>query len=552
MAAILLGAAACAHAAAEPSSGKVSAAIEALIDGRHQPLGVLTPGQQAELRDCYRAGGYAPLWLDSGSRPDRDARDARAVLNGAADDGLDPADYYRSRLDRLASVLQAESPALPGELAAFDVALSAGLLRYMRDLHLGRVDPRTIGFRFSVPGDRHDLAALLGAARADHRIAGIAADLRPSLARYGELRAALLRYRAFAADAELAAPLPLPAAAGPVRPGEAYDGARRLWRLLSAFGDLAAGTPPPADSARYEGALVDGVKRFQIRHGLEPDGVLGRSTLAALRIPLTRRVRQIELALERLRWLPHLVDQRLVFINIPMFRLWAWDALPPSGAPSVGMDVIVGRALNTQTPVFVEEMREVIFRPYWNVPPSILRHEVLPMIERDPGYLQREDMEIVRGAGDDAEPVDATAENLGRLRQGALRLRQRPGSRNALGLIKFVFPNEQNVYMHGTPAQALFSRRRRDFSHGCVRVEDPLALAEWALADRPEWTRNEILAAAEGSQSIHVKLTRPIQVILFYTTAAVTPEDGTLRFADDIYRHDARLDRALAARRFAR
>lgn len=160
-------------------------------------------------------------------------------------------------------------------------------------------------------------------------------------------------------------------------------------------------------------------------------------------------------------------------------------------------------------------------------------------------------MEIVRGAGDDARPVEATAENLALLRQEALRVRQRPGPRNALGLVKFVLPNEENVYMHGTPAQELFARSRRDFSHGCVRVEDPVALAEWALKGRPEWSRDRILAAMTGPHSLRVGLMRPIQVILFYATAAVMPEDGTIRFAEDIYGHDARLDRALARRRSA-
>jgi L,D-transpeptidase YcbB len=144
--------------------------------------------------------------------------------------------------------------------------------------------------------------------------------------------------------------------------------------------------------------------------------------------------------------------------------------------------------------------------------------------------------------------VAMTPDGLAGLRLGALRVRQRPGPKNALGLIKFVFPNEDDVYMHGTPAQALFAKSRRDFSHGCVRVADPVALAEWVLQDRPEWTRDRILAATMGAETIHVKLPRSIQVILFYTTAAVMPDDGTIRFADDIYRHDARLDRALAGR----
>jgi murein L,D-transpeptidase YcbB/YkuD len=230
-------------------------------------------------------------------------------------------------------------------------------------------------------------------------------------------------------------------------------------------------------------------------------------------------------------------------MNIPMFRFWAWDSTPPNDAPAFAMKVIVGRALSTETPVFDEEMREVIFRPYWNVPRSILR-EVL-LLRADPGYLSRQNREIVRGDSDEAVPVEATAANLELLRKGGLRVRQRPGPNNALGLIKFDFPNTESVYMP-TPAQSLFSQSRRDFSHGCVRVEDPVAFAEWLLRDRPEWTRDRIVAAMAGTRSFRVRLPKPVQVLLYYTTAAVMPEDGTMHFADDIYRHDIRLDRALA------
>jgi murein L,D-transpeptidase YcbB/YkuD len=204
----------------------------------------------------------------------------------------------------------------------------------------------------------------------------------------------------------------------------------------------------------------------------------------------------------------------------------------------------VGRALSTQTPVFAAEMRSVIFRPYWNVPQSILLHETLPALRRSPGYLRRNDMEIVAGS----TVVAPTPGNLELLRRGRLQLRQRPGPANALGLIKFDFPNVHDIYMHDTPATALFSRSRRDFSHGCVRVEDPVRLAEWVLAGDPAWTRDEILAAMHGSRTFEVKLPRPVQVLMFYLTAMVRPEDGSLRFAEDIYRHDARLDQALAGR----
>jgi len=528
----------------EAAVAELATSIQSILDGHDQALAPLTHPEQTDLQELYQAGSYASLWLDAAGRPTRNASEALGLIDQAADHGLNPSDYRQAFLDDMTARMRAGT-STPPDIARFDVALSSGMLRYLRQLHRGRVDPRAIGFRLTVPADQHDFPALLRAAIAKQQITKTAADVTPPLAQYRALRAMLPRYRAMADDPALVAPPPITKA---VHPGDAYDGAGRMYRLLVAFGDLPPDTPVPLESGSYDGASVEGVKHFQIRHGLEPDGVLGMSTVAALRVPLARRVREIELALERLRWLPHLGDERLVALNIPMFRLWTWDVIPPNGVPLFGMDVIVGRALNTQTPVFVEEMREVTFRPYWNVPRSILLHEVLPKLERDPEYLRREDMEIVRGAGDNLQALAVTTETLAGLRQGSLRVRQRPGPKNALGLIKFVFPNEEDVYMHGTPAQALFAKSRRDFSHGCVRVADPVMLAEWVLKDRPEWTRDRILASTAGSQTLHVKLPRPIQVILFYTTAAVMPEDGTIRFAEDIYHHDTRLDRALATR----
>ena len=505
-------------------------------------LGPLAPGEREQLAALYGPGPATPLWVDASGRPNANARDALALLSGAADEGLDPADYGAATVEGLAAVLEAIHEPMAHDVAAFDTGLSVNTLRYLRHLHEGRVDPRAIGFRMTAPAVDHDFAALLGAALASHRITDTAATLAPPFAIYRGLRRMLARYRSLAADPALGS-LPPPGAT--VRPGERYIGLSGLYRWLVALEDLPADRPAPAESSTYDGALVEGVKHFQVRHGLQADGVLGKSTQAALRVPFSWRIRQIELALERLRWLPDLGEERFLAVNIPMFQLWGWDAIPPDGAPSFGMGVIVGRALNTQTPVFVEEMRYLIFRPYWNVPQSILRHEIVPALERDPDYLRRQDMEIVSGQGDDARPVTLTAESIAQLRHGTLRVRQRPGPKNSLGLVKFVFPNDANVYMHGTPAPQLFSRPRRDFSHGCVRVEDPVALAEWALKDQPEWTRDRILEAMNGDRSRRVNVTRPIQVILFYITAVVMPEDGTIRFAEDIYGHDTRLEQAL-------
>jgi murein L,D-transpeptidase YcbB/YkuD len=292
---------------------------------------------------------------------------------------------------------------------------------------------------------------------------------------------------------------------------------------------------------------VEGIKKFQIRHGLTADGVLGKATAAALNVPLGDRVRQIEFALERLRWLPHLGAGRFIGVNVPMFRLWAWDDLQMSREPSLTMNVIVGKAPSTRTPVLASEIEQVVARPYWNVPVSIARGELIPAWRRDHGYFDRHALELVAGAGDAAPVVPATETSVAELEQGRLRLRQRPGPNNSLGLLKFIFPNEESVYLHGTPATELFNRSRRDFSHGCVRVEDPLALAEWLLDGQAGWTRDRIVEATGRSRPSAIRLAKPVQVILFYITAAVFPEDGAIHFADDIYGHDVILDRALRA-----
>jgi len=528
--------------AAQSASDDLHGLIGALLDCRNPSMPVASSTERVELCQLYGPDGW-PLWVDPGGRPTRNMADALQVLRHAADDGLDPTAYLEDQVTVAAT--RRETAWAPHDAARLDVAISAGMLRYLRDVHIGRVDPRTLGFRLDEPADRHDFAALLRVAISEWRVPELAADLRPPLAQYRLLRSMLPRYRSLAADPTLGAP---PFANRAIHPGEPYPDLAVLQNQLRALGDLSPESTSVVAAERYQGPVVAAVQRFQTRHGLDPDAVVGMRTLAALRVPLSWRVRQIELALERLRWLPHLGEARLLALNIPMFRLWTWDAIAPSGAPLLGMDAIVGRALGTPTPVLRAWMGEVVFRPYWNVPRSILRHELQPRLERDPDYLRREDMEIVRGDGDNAAHVEMSAAAVAGLRAGVLRVRQRPGPKNALGLLKFVFPNREDVYLHGTPAQALFARTRRDFSHGCVRVADPVMLAEWVLKDRPEWTRDRIVATTMGTQTIHVRLPRPIQVILFYTTAAVMPEDGTIRFAEDIYRHDEGLDRVLAKR----
>jgi murein L,D-transpeptidase YcbB/YkuD len=484
-------------------------------------------------------GARAGTWTDDGGRPTAAARAALAVLATAATEGLDAADYGGPALPDAAARLERQPDVEAAR--AFDAALAQALQRFLRDLHLGRVAPAALGFRLPSREREHDFAELASRA-ATAGPAAAAREMTPALVPYAELRRHLAALRALATREAWP---PLPRRPPTPRPGDRDPLVAELHRRLQALGDIDPASMAPGS---LEEALDEGLRRFQARHGLEADGVAGRSTWAALAVPPARRARQVELAMERLRWLPHGDGRRAVVVNIPMFRLWSRD---PQAAGGTGpqMAVIVGRAMKTGTPVFVDEMRYLIFRPYWNVPPSIVRGEILPAIARQRGYLERHHMEIVRGPGDDAQPVAASEENLALLREGVLRLRQRPGPDNALGLVKFIFPNDANVYLHGTPAPQLFQRARRDFSHGCIRIEDPVAMAEWVLAEQPGWTRERIVEAMNGSASRRVDLKTPIRVVIYYLTALALPGEPQPRFAEDLYGHDAALERALAAGR---
>jgi len=339
----------------------------------------------------------------------------------------------------------------------------------------------------------------------------------------------------------------LPPKASRITAGDAYAGTAALHDRLVLLGDLSADAAKPTDD-RYSGELAEALKRFQVRHGLTPDGVLGRQTHAELNVPLTQRVRQIELSIERLRWLPELPPGPLIAVNIPSFSLRAFADLPASDRPALSMAVIVGRAMRSETPVFLGEIRHLEFSPYWNVPPGILRNELLPALVLDPSYLERHEMELVGTTGTSTPTTRVDAAALAALRSGQLRLRQRPGTRNALGGVKFVLPNTMEIYLHGTPARELFARTRRDFSHGCIRVADPMALVQFALRDQPDWTGPRIDAAMSSGKNVTVKLTTPLPVIVFYTTAIVQ-NDGRALFLADVYGHDRALDNALQATR---
>jgi len=287
---------------------------------------------------------------------------------------------------------------------------------------------------------------------------------------------------------------------------------------------------------------VSAVMNFQRRLGREPSGRIDAQTVADLNVPLSQRVRQMQLTLERWRWLPSAYQTPLIVTNIPEFRLRAYDKDFNIG---VTMKVVVGKALRHDTPVFSDTMEYVVFRPYWQVPRSIIRAELIPRIVRDPDFLAKKEYEVVDSHQNVVAEGTVSGDVLDQLRAGKLSIRQKPGPKNALGLAKFIFPNSYNVYMHDTPATELFAKSRRDFSHGCIRLERPADLAAWVLRDNPGWNAERIRAAMNGSTTQQVNLAHPIPVLILYATVIV-PEDGVVHFYDDIYGHDAALEKVLA------
>ena len=398
-------------------------------------------GVERDLRTVYESAGDRGVWIDERGRPTADAQRVLARLREVAEDGLEPGEYRVEELGQQAAALAADEPFSAGDAAAFDVGLTASVLKYFRHLHLGRVNPRALGFHLDHAIEPHDFPERLRSALSTHSYDRVVAELRPPFAQYRGLRNALAAYR-------------------------------------------------DRDPAR---------------------------------------VRQIALALERLRWLPDLTGERLLVVNIPMFYLWGWDAERAEGIPSIAMAAITGRARATKTPVFDSRITSVVFNPDWTVPESILRNEILPAIAANPDYLAQQHMEMTGSAG-------------------TPRVRQLPGPWNALGPIKFVLPNIHGVYLHGTPAPALFKEPRRDFSHGCVRVADPFALAAWVLKDDAGWPLERIRATVADGMTRSITVVRPPHVVLFYMTAAFVPEADTVHFAEDVYGYDARLDAWLRAK----
>jgi len=506
------------------------------------------PVSRAWIEQVYSPASPGPVWFTSeGPRPATSV--ALDALRAAGDRGLVPEDYHVSALEREIEALRAGNRE-PDAVGRVDMAVTATMLRFLSDLRFGRVRPQQVEPHYRAPAKDATFAVDLRDAVARDRLAATIDAAEPAFPLYGRLKRLLANYRELAALPTIVLP-PLAALRSKIVEGDAYSGVPKLRAQLVRLGDLAADSEWPTND-RYTGALADAVRRFQGRHGLQADGVLGKDTLAALNVPLTTRLTQITLSLERLRWLPQLPPGPLIAINIPSFQLWAFADASDLQHATLSMPVVVGRAMRTETPVFIGEMRFVEFSPYWNVPRSILRNELLPRIASDPSYLEREAMEVVSTSRDGRTYAAVDSTSIAALRSGEARLRQHPGARNALGGVKFGLANTMDIYLHATPASELFGRTRRDFSHGCIRVREPEALAQFVLQGKPEWTPVEIEAAMTSGVNRTVPLAAPFPVIVFYTTAVVDV-DGRALFLADIYGHDRKLLDALrGAARVAR
>jgi murein L,D-transpeptidase YcbB/YkuD len=521
----------------EPLPPAVPQLVKETVEAQTLPASVRDQKERVraweEMRGFYQKRQFQPAW--SGPKgPLPQAGELIQALGALAAEGIDPSRYQLAELEALsrgvAEIAKEESfddPQAQRRLVDLDVELTYAFLTAASHLATGRLQPEKLRVDWYAKPRNVDLDARLEQALTQEgAIAAALRGLTPPHEDYARLRQALRRHR------EIAARGGWPA----VPPGEDLEEGARGGRVRALRARL--GLPAQADA--FDPAVTAAVRRFQQRHGLEVTGTVDEETLAELNVPVADRIRQIQVNLERWRWMPATLGERYIAVNIPEFRL---DLVEPDGRTAMTMRVVVGKE-QSRTPAFSDQMTYLELNPAWNLPSSIANEEVLPKLASNPGYLASQDMEVVRGWGDGEEVVDASSVDWSQLGK-EYRLRQRPGAANPLGKVKFMFPNEFDVYLHDTPADHLFSRTERDFSHGCIRLEKPIELAEYLLRDDPKWTPEAIRAAIDSGAHDTIKLPRPIAVHLLYWTAWVE-KDGTVQFRKDVYGHDARLEEALA------
>ncbi len=491
------------------------------------------------VQTFYQNRNWSLAWV-SGHKATPQAEQLVSLFRGSAAKGLQPEDYDASRWEARLAHLSSASDA---EQAQFDLAMTVTAMRYISDLHVGRVNPGHFAFGVNVDAKKYDLPQFVAQVADAGNVAKRLESIEPGTQQYRDTLAALGKYQAMAASEKQQNWQPLAPVSRTVLPGSAYSATQALRQRLQLTGDLA-GSSPTASGGSYDSQLVDAVKHFQLRHGLPNDGKLTPQTIVALNVPMEVRVHQLEDSLERWRWLSDEYLNAPILVNIPEFALRAYG---DGHKVDFMMKVVVGDSVKEdhKTPVLTQTMKYVVMRPYWTVTTNILKKEIIPHLSKNRGYLEEKHFEVVDRGG-----KVVSSWNLDSLDHGGLTVREKPGPQNSLGLIKFMFPNKYDIYLHSTPAVQLFDRNKRDFSHGCIRLQDPEKLADWVLRDDPDWTPEKIHDAMENGQDNHtVPLKKPIPVVIFYATALVVgqgPEQGQVHFYDDIYGYDKDMEGVLA------
>jgi murein L,D-transpeptidase YcbB/YkuD len=482
------------------------------------------------LPDFYERRGFKPAWVKHTSIEDL----FRAIRESEAD-GLDPRDYHLVALERLRRSIEASPMPVPAMLADFDILLTDALVRLSYHLMFGKVDPERLDPSWNMSRDLNGLepAVTIQQALDSEALYQAIEREKPTHAYYTQMRTALATYRAIKAMGGW----PLIPSGPSLKVGMHDERIPALRRRLSLTGDLA---PSSVDRSQlFDSALVEAVKTFQRRHGLAADGALGRETLAAMNVPVEERIQQLRVNLERGRWVVHNLENTFIVVNVAGYHsyyvkdgqlLWQGRAQ-------------VGRPLR-QTPSFKAELTYLVFNPTWTVPPTILAQDYLPFLKQDPGYVHRKGLKVIDRAGRAVEPwqIDWSRYSV---TYSPYSLRQDPGPRNALGRVKFIFPNDHAVFLHDTPNQKLFDRTARAFSSGCIRVENALDLAQLLLNDGAQWDRKAIDRVVKSGKTRTVSLPEPIPVLLLYWTAWVG-FDGRVNFGHDLYDRDKLVQKALA------
>lgn len=498
---------------------------------------------QPLVKTFYEDRNYEIAWTRDG-RPTAAAKGFIVAFAAADLKGLNPEDYDGTRW--MARVASLNGKPSEDAVAQFDVAMTVCVMRFISDLRIGRVNPQHFNFDINVAQKKYNLAEFVSDNAVDVTdVPKLLRAVEPDSDLYRRTERALALYidlekKQLDQNAD-----PLPAVTKTLSPGDAYAAAPELAERLALEHDLDADTDDAGELQPkvYTQRLSDAVKNYQQRHGLTDDGKLTQQTVDSLNVPLSDRVRQLDYTLERFRWLPEPYVNPRLMVNLPEFVLRGYT---PEHTLDFTMRVVVGQVMGEhQTPVFAHMMKYIIFRPYWNVPVDIARKELVPHMTATKGYLESKNYEVVNSKGQLVPNYTVK-----QVEQGGLMVREKPGPKNSLGLVKFMFPNQYDVYLHSTPAVGLFSRTRRDFSHGCVRVQKPEELAAWLLdgqkdKDGEDWDIDKVHEAmTEGDDNHQVNLKTPVPIVIFYMTAEVE-EDGTVHFFNDIYGYDAAMQKVL-------